>query len=216
MPFSLKLLFSGSLDKKTHGLYLLILLIFILTCLGISQLLYVGGYNWTHRFISEEGNPDKNPVGWIFFTLGICSTAVLLVPHSIYLYRALKPTMLFLSRINFGFLILGSIGLFIVGSVNENIEDFHNLGATLAFGSFGLGAFCSFIICIRKLFLHAQWPPFLGFLFLYAIIISLGAYIAYHFIQLPHSETSRYQWTGFFTILTYFYGMYVLIQQKKE
>lgn len=215
MAFSMRLLMNGNLDKKTHGIYLLVLLIFLLSCLGITQLLFVGGYDWTHRFISEEGNPNKNPIGWIFFTIGVCSTSIMLIPHSIYIYRTLKPTMLLFSRINLGFLCLGSFGLFIVGSVNENIEALHNLGAVIAFGSFGLGAFGTFIICIRKFFLHDKWPPVLGFLFLFGIIISLGIYIAYYFVQLPASENSRYQWTGFFTILIYFYGMFLLSWQKK-
>jgi len=218
LPFSMKLLISGKLDKKHHGIYLLFLLIFFLGLLGISQLLFPGGYDWTHRFISEEGNPDKNPLGWVFFTISICGTSLLFIPNSLYIYRLLKPRMLIFSRINLGFLLLGSIGLFIVGSVNENIRYIHDFGAILAFGSYGAGAFCSFIICLRKNILRESWPPMAGFLFLFGIIINLGIYIAYnyaHITSFNFAEGAKYQWSSFWLILTYFCGMYLLSWLKK-
>jgi hypothetical protein len=210
------LVLKGQGSKKTQGLFLVCIFAFFIVCLGITQLLFPGGYVWTERFISEEGNHVKNPVGWIFFTLGVCTSSVLLIPQSLYIYRHLQPKVLFLTRINLFFLLVGSVGLFIVGAISEEYPLPHNTGSAMAFGGFGLGAFCSFLICFRRLFLKEPWPTWPQFLFLFSILLTMGIIVAVGMATHSASEAQRFQWIGLWIIAIYYLGMYLIIPDKKK
>lgn len=208
--------FLGKGTRKTNGLFFLGSFAFFWLCLGLSQLVFPNGYDWLARTISEEGNHAKNPVGWIFFTIGVCTTAVLLISQSLYIYRHLYPNVLLLSRITLFFLITGSIGLFIVGSVSEEYRIPHDVGAFVAFGGFGLGAFCTFLISIRRFILKESWPKVWQFLIIYTIIWSLAIIVAWGSLSFPRDEISRYQWLGLWIIMVYFIGMNLLIPAENR
>jgi hypothetical protein len=215
MGFNLKAILIGKATRNEQGIYLVVLVAFLMVCLGLSQLVYPDGYHWTHRFISEEGNHVGNPNGWIFFTFGICTSALLVIPHSIYIYRHLQPQVLLFARFILFLLLVGSIGLFIVGAISEEHNVPHNTGSALAFGGYGFAVFCSFLICIRRLFLKAHWPTIPQFFLLFGILFAMGIIIGYGMATYPAGETQRFQWTGLFTILTYFFGMYLIIPEAK-
>ena len=216
MNAELQNVFLGKGSRKSQGLYLVCLFTFFMACLGITQLLFPGGYVWTERFISEEGNHVKNPIGWVFFTIGVCTSAILIMSQSVYIYRHLQPKVLLLSRINLFFLLVGSVGLFIVGAISEEHDLPHNIGSAMAFGGFGFGAFCSFLISIRRLFLKEPWPTFLQFLILFSILLTLGIIVGIGMATHPASETQRFQWTGLWIIMIYYFGMYLIIPDDKK
>ena len=208
---------KGKGSKKEHGIYLTILFIFFLACLGISQLLYPApGYDWTNRYISEEGNPGGNPRGWYFFSLGICGTAIFLIPHFLYIYRNLQPSVKLLNKFSLFCMIIGSMGLFIVGTINEDYEMPHNVAAAVAFGSIGLAAFFILIILMRKMILKDPWPRIGSVILFYSCLIIMGIFVTQGTITLTllGEKTSFYQWISLWIMISWMFGMYLIIPAK--
>jgi Protein of unknown function (DUF998) len=211
-----KTILLGKGNKKDHRIYSVMIALFFFVCLGLSQLLYPApGYDWTNRYISEEGNPIGNQKGWYFFSLGICGIAILLIPHFLYIYRHLPSTLL-ISKFLLFFTFTGSIGLFIVGVISELNELPHNIAAGIAFGSFGLAIFSSLLIFLYKLVKKEVWPKMGQIIVFYCIIISMGIFVANGMIVHFGEKTSVYQWIGFWIMFVWFLGMYLIIPNKRE
>jgi hypothetical protein len=133
--------------------------IFIL--LMIARIIYpnyvlpADAYNDWWDVISNLGDLEKNPIGFIFFQIAMAISGLIMIPTIIYVH----PKLWKYSRLNTAlgtiFMILGVIGFLLVGLIPNDtldIEKFHEISAGVGFLGVAIACmFYFFAIKIRKI-----------------------------------------------------------------
>ena len=113
-----KTIISGNFERTTltHVIVPLLIITFI-GLMAISWIIYPN-YDWTTMNISYLGSPDRNPFGWIFWSVGIAATGFLLIPVVPYLHRRVVLIHK-IAYIGTFFLIVSVIGMIGVGTIPQ-------------------------------------------------------------------------------------------------
>ena len=78
--------YSGDFLKYRLGpLSVIIFAVFI----GISWALYPN-YNFTQMDVSYLGHPERNPIGWFFWSLGLVLTGIIMLSITGYIHQRLS------------------------------------------------------------------------------------------------------------------------------
>ena len=149
---SIKKLFIGEysgdfLKKKLGPLSILVFAGFM----GISWILFPN-YNWTQMDISNLGHPELNPLGWIFWSIGLTLTGIIMLSITGYIKRRLIPIFNIHAKIGTFFYYLSAIGMIFLGLIPQFEGDIfkilHYMFAGFAFGGLYLG---TWTFCIHML-----------------------------------------------------------------
>jgi hypothetical membrane protein len=136
--------YSGEFLKKVLGPISAI--IFALS-IGISWALYPD-YDWTQMDVSYLGSPYRNPAGWIFWSVGMFLTGIIMFTIVGYIRRKLVPIFKIHAKIGVLFFYLSSFGMILLGLIPQFkggiFADLHFANALFAFGGlyFGTWTFC--------------------------------------------------------------------------
>ena len=121
-----KTIITGNFERKTltHVIAPLIIITFIgLT--AISWIIYPS-YNWTTMNISYLGSPNRNPLGWIIWSIGMAATGFLLIPVVPYLHRRVVKIHK-LAYVGTFFLLASLIGMIGIGLIPQFEPDIFNI-----------------------------------------------------------------------------------------
>lgn len=141
----IKILFSGHFSKKylTHFLGPLTIIAFTLF-MAISCILYPN-YDWLQMTISSLGDPISNPIGWIFWSIGLALTGIFTIPIISYLKLKLMDLGKIYTLIGTLLLYFAAIGLIGLGVIPQFPADIfsliHVINASLTMGGMFLGIF---------------------------------------------------------------------------
>ena len=138
-----KAYFTGSLEKRQHGVIFGIGVSFLLSALFLSTITYKIPFNFRDVCISNIGNPNHNPQSYLIFTFVCIFAGILLSGHQMYIYKNLKHISKIPAKIGLFLSLLGDVGLILVGIVNETYFPEHFILAGFAFGGMGLAIFVS-------------------------------------------------------------------------
>jgi hypothetical protein len=152
-----------------------------------------------------------NPLGWTYFTFDFTITAILLVPHYLYLFHHLKSVAKGFAIIIFVFMCFGSLGLFCVGIFNETILVPHLVGAVVAFLGYGLGAVTTIIFMLWAILWKKTWAKTIPFICLYGVLLTIGIIIGTNVFTLPYYKTQIYEWLGLIDSFIWIYGLIFLL-----
>jgi hypothetical membrane protein len=161
---------------------------------------YPNDYEIESNFISNQGNPFKNPIGAWFFILSTSYMGVIFCFYFVFIYNHLKPTIKPISQLMLASGVIGGIGLVgvaIFPEINEPFEfvgRLHLISAIVAFGGLGFGAFLSIVLLSIKAYQKHNWPD-RDHLAVLIIVISF-----FSLMLLPTQEATIRQWTGFYII----------------
>ena len=127
-----------------------IILIAFITFYAIAWLLYPPFYNPAYNEVSNLGNPVKNPLGWISWTVGMIITGFLFLPAVPFIARKLYSGH-FIKKmftiLGTGLMYMSITGMILVGAIpqfqhiNPIFLYIHYINALLAFGGLYLGMF---------------------------------------------------------------------------
>jgi hypothetical membrane protein len=193
------LVLKGQANKRAHGIFFLIVLVYFGISVIFAQILHSEGFTITEHYISDLGHTEDNPIGAWFFIIGASITAILLIPHFIYMHKRIMPTLGLITKLMTLSAIVGCIGLFLVAVTPKNIDEIywlHDIAADIAFTGLGVSAGLSLFVMFRKLTLKEEKPGILGFLVIYGISILIGVVVVL-------TEDSFQQWFGFFAVLAW-------------
>ncbi|MHA1749790.1 MAG: DUF998 domain-containing protein [Promethearchaeota archaeon] len=129
--------FMGNISKKILlEFFFPILLVAYVGLLIISRVLFPNDYMITSNTISDLGNPNLNPIGWLFFSLSFMQLSILLIPFYQYVYKKMRLISPHLSKVSLIFNFISSAG-FVMLSLVPNTPDkisVHEIAAMLSFG----------------------------------------------------------------------------------
>ena len=159
--------FLGNFQTKQLKKYILITFLITVSILGISWILYPKELNYSIMTdtISYLGDYQKNPNGWIFFSLSFIFASITLIPLIIYLHKRIIKISYTGTWIGTVFLSIGIIGIFLTALLPDvygtdfikdvSLGKIHNIAALLAIFGVILGLFEYGI-----LFFIDYWPIF--------------------------------------------------------
>ena len=176
-------------------------------------------YSIFQNFISDLGSPLHTPVPFIFNSIAIV-TSIILLPIALYLDEILDttpiqrkrgPKALFIFKVfsnfaKFSFLC-GSIGLLGVGIVNEDFSPqfIHEIFAVLSFGGFLAGGVSTGLIIVFK---KSIIPKIIGYFMVFDV---LGILFVFLFINFPLITAPFVEWFIFFSIILWFFPITIII-----
>ncbi|MBD3350819.1 MAG: DUF998 domain-containing protein [Candidatus Lokiarchaeota archaeon] len=200
-------------QQLLYNLFLLILCCFFII---ICASLYDGEFNLRDVCISNLGNPELNSRGWWIFSICMCLMAILIIPHILYLYRNINFYSRILEQIWLFLLIMGSIGMFFVGIVNEINYPTHLAFAAIAFGGYGLALILALVIMLVRVIKGEKWPNLVSYIIM-AIFMSvlLGIIIreiVVYGIRNP-SDLNFTEWIAFFLIIGWIFSMTIIVKR---
>jgi hypothetical protein len=142
--------YSGDFLRKRLGpLSLVIFAVFI----GISWILYPN-YNFIQMDVSYLGHPERNPLGWIFWSFGLVLTGIIMLSITGYIYQRLSSIFGIHTKIGVLFFYLSSIGMILLGSIPQGqaeiVKTLHVVHAVFAFGGLYLGTWTFCIHMLKK------------------------------------------------------------------
>lgn len=217
--------FTGKLNEREMDFILITALLWIIIFFLIAQYFYAN-YSPFRNFISDQGNFEKNPRGFIFFSIACSGCGILIIPYFLYLYRRYYPETLLLLRIATALAITGCVGFIGVGIIPENFHNPHDIAADIAFGGFDLSAICYLFIYIKRLKKEKNYPFRLVFalILVYAVFFGLGTLTGV-FPGLRNTSLSNYldtkwfsaafwQWMHFVNVLIWIYSTRIFLGTK--
>jgi hypothetical protein len=135
--------------------------------------------------ISDIGNTQQNPIGSIFFNLGLILSGLLMIVHANYFYYLLSPHGKTLSLLSAACIVIEGLGNMMVGFFPENINiSMHLVSALMSFGGTIVSSILSFIPLIKKVKNKAPWPK-VSHLFLMYSILFVVILISISFVGIP-------------------------------
>jgi len=153
----LKDILKGEYEKEflIHRILPVLLGVFV-TFLAISWIVYPVLFNPVFNDISFLGHPSRNPLGWIFWSIGMTASGILMFPIPPFigkkLYSGHNIQKIF-AVLGTGILYVSLVGMVLVGCIpqysfiNLIFEDIHLFNAILAFGGMYLAIGC-WAICL--------------------------------------------------------------------
>ncbi len=160
-------IFLGNFQKVQLRKYILITFMITISLLGISWILYPKELNYsimTHT-ISYLGDYEKNPNGWIFFSIAFMFMSIFFIPLILYIQKRIFKISQVGSWIGTSFLLIGAVCGFTTALLPDvygtdfikdiSLGKIHNIIAVIAIFGFILGLFEYGI-----LFFIDYWPIF--------------------------------------------------------
>ncbi len=142
---NLKIWLQGKAPKAVYQKTLGLTLAIFAGSLLIAILRYAPGFTMLEVQISGLGQIRGDPIGTMVFRVGFIVVGALLIPHALFVYRALMPTLSGLVRVVGMFLILSGVGIALVGIFPSDYDyTLHIVAAILAIG--GIAAAALFLI----------------------------------------------------------------------
>ena len=220
------LILTGRANKKQEGIYFLGLLSFLAVMLLLAQRAFPGGYTMLENYISDQGWMKENPEGFIFFTIGATVAGILLIPHFLYILRALMPTCKPLTVFSTFLGLVGSVGFALVGLISKDFSEPHGLAADLAFGGFAFSALVMLPVLLRKFQKKQEWTKLCQVIVLYAFGIML-VLLALFFQELDPNQFSweidprwfggpPWQWISFFNVLLWMASVFLILPDSRK
>jgi hypothetical membrane protein len=112
------------------------------------------GYDWTMCDISFLGVINRNPGGWLYWSIGMSLTGIFIIPIVPYLYNRLVDVDRKAAKIGCAFFYLAGIGLFFLGLFPQNGDFFFEVILHPLNGGFALGGLFMGMFIMEKLFLR--------------------------------------------------------------
>ena len=136
------------LTRKLIWIYFFILISAFFGNILIAWLLFPGGYDILVNSVSTLGVTAHNPGGWIFFTIALYSVAFGIIPLYLIIFKLLNSYNKPIAIIVVILYILTSLGLFMVGTFQEESEfrKLHLYASYFGFGGFFLAGVFTWII----------------------------------------------------------------------
>jgi hypothetical membrane protein len=199
---TLKELLKGELTKKEFMKLYVPAVLFLVVGWAFARFTfnYPNDYEIESNFISNQGNPFKNPIGAWLFILSTSYMGIVFCFYFIFIYNHLKPTIKPISQLMLASGIIGGIGLVgvaIFPEINQPFEligRLHLISAVVAFSGLGFGALLSIVLLSIKAYQKHNWPD-RDHLAVLIIVISF-----FSLMLLPTQEDTIRQWTGFYII----------------
>lgn len=167
----LKSIWVGKSTKKEYMTYLIS--VFSIYVFGViySASVFPGGFSFTDVYVSYLGGYPNNPDGYIVYNICVIISGILFVPHFIYIYKRITPTIKFLAFVACLFGLIGCLGFSSLGVYHQGTAgEGHKITTYLAFGGFGISAILMMFVLIQKLILKEEWPTIKSFLIVYGLI----------------------------------------------
>ena len=208
--------FQGRASFRAHVKVLILVLMAFVGLFVAAGMVYSIPFTLTGVCISNLGNPlpSHNPKGWWLFTIAMIGVAPFLMAHARYMYRAFLPTWPIYSRLLYISLVLGSLGMPLVGIINETTWPPHIAVSLIAFGGLGLPAFFSFPLLVRKVIHREPWPNKVALIGLYmimgGIMVWIGILMSANHFQPPFANQNLSEWLGFTVILFWLIGTFLM------
>jgi len=221
----IKNFFRVQASKKQHGIIIGLVLSIVAVLWLSAQILFEGEYSILNNHISNQGRPDLNPKGFLFFTVGCMISGIFLIFHFIYLYNNYSPTLKPILILSTAFGVIASISFTVLGFIPGTISwSVHNFFADLAFSSFYLSSFLFLIIMLRKIQKKEAWPSIkkVGIVYgIFFIILILTIVIPQlDFLADEWNLDERlfqpplWQWTSLFNIVIWLLNIYLIIPSE--
>ncbi len=171
--FEFRDLVSGNLPKKQEIYYFLGLGIFDLIMTLLSELLYPGGFSLSNFSIIHQGNFILNPIGSVFFNIGLIILGICLIPVLIYIGRHLWPTcdIIIVFAVVSG--CVAGVSLALTGIFRPDVTQWGNwymVFSDVSFGCILTSGLFQFLILLRKVINKETWPPLSRFILSYLIV----------------------------------------------
>ncbi|MHA1791232.1 MAG: DUF998 domain-containing protein [Promethearchaeota archaeon] len=143
----------------------------------LAYLFFPSDYSIMTNAISDLGNPDLNPIGWIFFSFGFMSLSIFFIPLYMYMYRRLVHVDKVLARVaRFGSYV-ASFGMFLLCFFPNTKKDIgiHGIAAVLSFSGLATSAIFSWLTSVKFSVIRAhkqrKWLEF-SVLLMISILLS--------------------------------------------
>ncbi|MFX0101734.1 MAG: hypothetical protein ACFFCS_19370 [Candidatus Hodarchaeota archaeon] len=166
---------TGKSDKKTHGIYLGILVIYTAISFLIAILSYPEPFSITTVWISSLGGPPSLNPGWLAFDINWCVFGFGMIPHLLWIHeRTRRPKAVFqaitLLLCCLGMGIWGIIGLLYKNSPFETdlaLFDFLLLAVAMNF-------FAGMLL-YEKIKFKKDWPKYwaYGLIFIQLFVVTV-------------------------------------------
>ncbi len=163
----------GNAPKMAYVKSITAALLILLGGILIAGLLYEQTFSFLTVEISTLAGLGDNPVGGIIFDACFVAAGLIIIPHSLYLYKVMLPDVKQASRISAAFIVASGVGIIMVGLFPADLFfTEHIVGAVMAFGGVGLSALFSLAPIGKKLYQKVEWlKP-------WAVIVTYGQLLA--------------------------------------
>ena len=158
---NLKKYLSGNFSKKELTRYYVPVMLILIGCnILISWLLFPAklNYNIIDRAISNLGSRKDNPIGSVFFSIGIIAWGVLLIPWFLYIHKRFTKVCKYTSRVASFCALIGALFIPLIGIFSDDsslfvfgvsMSDIHTFVAIVGIGGLGVGVL-TYILPIIK------------------------------------------------------------------
>ncbi len=159
--------FLGNFQTMQLRKYILITFMITVSLLGVSWILFPKELNYSIMTdtISYLGDYERNPVGWIFFSISFIFASISLIPLIIYLHKRIIMISHMGTWIGTVFLYIGILGIFLTALLPDvygtdffkdvSLGKIHNIAALIGMFGLILGLFD-----YGMLFFIDYWPIF--------------------------------------------------------
>jgi hypothetical protein len=185
----------------------------------MAALVYPGGFSMLHVYVSYLGGSEQNPAGYLMYNVCEFIAGVLFIPHFLYLYRRLYPTLKVVTILSCFCGIVGCIGFAGLAFFYQGVPG-HQVATYVAFGGFGACLFFAFFVLIRKMVLRHSWPKPRYFVIVYGLVFAVaGAALLFTEgqellqglnIDPIFLENKFWEWFFLFAVLIGQIGLYLL------
>jgi len=164
--------FQGRAPFSRHLRIIIPVICLYLGLFAIAALLHSKPFTFQTVCVSNLGNPspNQNPRGWWLFSLAMIVAGPFMFGHVNYLYYRLLPTWPKYAQLMRISMVLGSIGMPLVGIINESNWPPHIAVSLVAFLGLGIPSIFSLPLLIAKWIKHDPWPSVSGITILYCVL----------------------------------------------
>ncbi len=217
----LKQILTGTTSKATYGKYLGVALLIYLTGIVLAAAVYPGGFSFVRVYVSYLGGSENNPAGYLIYNTCGFIAGVLFIPHFLYLYHRLSPTLKVVSVLSCFFGIVGCAGFAGLAFYYQGVPGSgHQVATYVAFGGFGACLVFALFVLLRKMALHQSWPKPRYFIIVYGLTVAVAG-IALLFsegqeflqglgIDPAFLEDKFSEWFFLFAVMIGLIGLYLL------
>lgn len=210
----IKRIWTGTSSKTEYLLYYSIVFSIYILGIIISASVYPGGFSFNRVYTSYLGGYPNNPDGYRFYNACEILTGILSIPHFIFLYQRLKPSVRILSWIACLFGIIGYIGFASIGIFHQGTgEPGHGIATWFAFGGLGGAALFLLPVFIRRIVKHEYWPKLWKFILNYGQIFLVGGIL----LGFPDLFTDQaLEWIVIIFVMSFLFGLILMVEEPKK
>lgn len=223
-PKSFLRFLTGYSSKRAYSIFMIIIFAILVGINIISINLYPEKYSFLRRSVSSLGNKEKNPEGYIIWSIGMCIAGIALIPYVLFLFRVFVPTARKTTYISTGILILSCTGVFGVGIFSEDMGWIHYIFALFAFFGFFVAFSFNMYTLIKNVKDKKKWPRIWQIVLIYLIvdIIMLGFLLAFSLFWLYYfwgiywfnMYLPLWEWLLLGSYVIYLYGLLFIIKEE--